>query len=461
MPTPRPVRLPGWVIPAGSLLVVLLAAVAYFSFRTLRLRTADVRPRLPERRTILVMPFASHRDPEGEYLARGFTDDLLLHLSALGYLSPVPRPASRREARDAARELGADLVLEASLDRAGERLRLAARLTDVATGAELIAPDLERPLQEAAAIPAALAAAIAGVLGIPAVRTAGLGPVSGSAQAYDYYLQGRRYLWDSHRADAYELSGQALARAVQADPGYALAYAALAQVEAQSYWNIRAEAARLDQAEAAASRALELAPDLPEAWLALAQVRACRGDWNQAAAYAGRALEQRSSDAWIHATLSWIYTWRQPPDPDAVRRHAEEAVRLAPDLGPAHVQLARGLAMAGRHGEAGAALERALEWMPNSFLPHLGLAELYLATSRYGPAREELEIAVSLVPDAPLPCFYLACLNAAEGRTEDALEAWEAAAAKGFHEWDLAARIPYLESIRSEERFAQVLDQAR
>lgn len=459
---PAPPRMPLWMAAAAAAVVLALAALAWHGVKLLRARS-EPPPRTIARRTVVVLPLENAGgSPETEYFSRGLTADLAARLAALRYLSVMPPPArSERDPRDAARALGADLVLQGSAARYDNRFRLRTRLVEAAGGAELAAASFDEPLSKVFDAQAQTVAEIARAMGIPAVPVSGSAPPGRNVQAYDSYLQGRRYLWDSHRADVYELSLKALTKAVQIDPGYALAYAAIAQVHARWYLDIRVEPDRLGWAEAAATRALELAPGLAPAILAFALVRASQADWEEGLEHARKALELGPGDPWTHVALAWMFERRQPPDPESVRQHAEEAIRLAPDLGPAYVELAAALALNGRHSEAEAALHRSLEVMPNSFLPHLGLAQLYLAMSSFASAREKLDTARALVPDAPLPSFYLACLEAAEGRTEEALAAWESAVQKGFQDWELVRRIPYLESIRGEERFTKLFPDAQ
>ncbi len=424
MPTPVQPRLPRWILPAAILAILVLGAAAVWGVRSLRSQPAPP-PRVQPRRTVVVYPFEDlDGSPDTAYFAAAMTDEVAARIALLQNLSVLSHlPRATGDPRDAARQLGADLLLEGSAQRDAGRGRVSARLLDTTTGATVWSDSQERPFTE----------------------------------AYDYYLLGRAHL----AAFSLDLSLQMLTKALELDPNNATAYALLGQAHAYHYRYLRWDPARLDEAALAVERALQVAPDLPETQLALAILDACQGRWDDALGAAQKSLQIRPNDPWTHLTLSWIYTHRQPPDPDQIREHAEEALRFAPELGPAYVQLAGGLLLAGRFTEAGAALQRALTLMPDSFLPHLGIAELQLSQAQYPQARQELDTALSLTPEAPLPLFYLACLHAAQGHTEEALTAWEAAVQKGFHDWDLARRLPYLESIRGEDRFLALVPTSR
>ena len=420
MPTPVQPRLPRWILPLAVLVILLLGAAAVWGLRSLRSQPA-APPRVQPRRTVVVFPFENaDGNPDTAYFADAMTTEVAARVALLQNLSVLSHlPRDTRDPRDAARQLGADLLLQGSARREAGRGRLSAKLLDTTTGDTVWSESLDRPLTE----------------------------------AYDYYLRGRAQLF----AFSFDLSLQMLTKSLEMDPNHTAAYALLAQAHAYHYRYVRSDPARLDQAALAAERALQVASDLPETQLALAIVGACQGHWDDGLGPARKALDIRPTDPWTQLTLSWIHANLQPPDPDQIRAHAEEALRFAPELGPAYVQLADGLMLAGRFSEANAALQRALTLMPDNVLPHLGIAKLYLSQTQYPQAQQELDTVLSLTPEAPLPLFYLACLNAVQGQTEQALIAWEAAIQKGFHDWDLARRLPYLESIRTEDRFQALL----
>jgi len=424
MPTPVQPRLPRWILLTAALAILALGAAAVWGLRSLRSQPAPP-PRVQPRRTVVVFPFENlDGKPDTTYFADAMTTEVAARIALLQNLSVLSHlPRATRDPRDAARQLGADLLLQGTARRDAGRGRLSVKLLDTTTGDTVWSESQERPFTE----------------------------------AYDYYLRGRLHL----TAFSFDLSLQMLTKALELDPNHAPAYALLAQAHAYHYRYLRSDPARLDQAALAVERALQVASDLPETQLALAILGACQGHWDDALGPARKALAIRPADPWTHLTLSWIYTNRQPPDPDQIREHAEEALRFAPELGPAYVQLAAGLLLAGRFSEAGAALQRALTLMPDSILPHLGIAELHLSQTQYPQAQQELDTALSLTPEAPLPLFYLACLHAAQGHPEEALTAWETAVQKGFHDWDLAHRLPYLESIRAEGRFLSLVPASR
>jgi TolB-like protein/cytochrome c-type biogenesis protein CcmH/NrfG len=406
--------MPRWLLPSGVLLALALGVLAFLGLRNLRSRTAP-KPRPESRRTLAMVSLDNlSPSPEAAWFAEAMSDELLAELVQLRSVSVVARlPRASADAGESARQFGAELLLQGSARLEENRFRLRLRLLEVVTGQEAWSGDLDRPLDR---ILEALAWMVSG-LGPAAV------PATPQPEAYYQYLLGRALL---ARA-AYEDSAGALAKAVELDPNYAAAHALLAQARAHHYRSLRPDPATLDLAAAASDQALRLAPDRPESLLALAVVRGCQGNWNEALDSASQALEKRPNDPWIQVALSWIHTWRRPADPDRVRGHAEEALRLAPELGLAYVQLARGLILASRHTEADAALQRAAALLPDSFLAHLAGVEYYLSLQQYAQARSELDTILALTPESPLARFYLACLQAAEDPTEEAQTACQAA----------------------------------
>jgi adenylate cyclase len=407
--------MPRWLVPSALVVALALAVLAFLALRTLRSRTAPP-PRVEARRTLALVGLENlSSSPEAGWFAEAMSAELLGEIVRLRTVSVVGcLPRGSADAQDGARQLGAELLLRGGARLEEDRFALRLLLVDAVTGQELWSGELDRPLDR--------------ILEAPAWMLSGLGPgaappATSQPEAYYQYLQGRAML----ARGAYENSAAALAKAVELDPGFAAAHALLAQARAHHYRSIRADPATLDLAAAAAELALRLAPGRPEALVALAVVRGCQGSWNEALESASQALEKSPNDPWIQVTLSWIHTWRQPADLERVRGHAEEALRLAPDLGPAYVQLARGLILTARHTEADAALQRAAALLPDSFLPHLAGAEYHLSLRQYAQARNALETTLALTPEAPLPRFYSACLQAAEDPSEETQTACDAA----------------------------------
>jgi serine/threonine protein kinase/Tfp pilus assembly protein PilF len=240
-------------------------------------------------------------DAESEYFCAGITEDILTDLSKIKGLRVASRNAVLRyrgapaDIPRVAADLGVGAVLEGSVRRAGDRVRISAQLINAADGFHLWAERYDRTLQDVFAVQEEIASSIAKALQValsPAESRALVKDRPSDARAYDLYLKGRqeygRYTDGSLRA-ALDLFRQA----TEVDPGYALAWAGLADAHAQrvawAYSGDPAESLRLGLE--AARRAIELNPRLPEAHKAESLVLRYLGEEERAVAALRRALE--------------------------------------------------------------------------------------------------------------------------------------------------------------------------
>jgi TolB-like protein/Tfp pilus assembly protein PilF len=241
------------------------------------------------------------KDPESEYFCAGITEDILTDLSKIKGLRVASRNAVARyrgapaDLPKVAAELGVKTVLEGSVRRAGERVRISAQLINAADGFHLWAERYDRTLQDVFAVQEEIASSIAEALRVALTPAESKGLVRDrpkDVRAYDLYLKGReqygRYTAESLRA-ALDLFQQATA----VDPTYALAWAGMADCHGQMVaWNYTSDAAEaLRLGLEAAQRAIELNPRLPEAHKAEALVLRYAGDDERSQAALVRALE--------------------------------------------------------------------------------------------------------------------------------------------------------------------------
>ncbi|MBL9186934.1 MAG: protein kinase [Opitutaceae bacterium] len=277
-------RTVGRILRAAALVAVtmgLAAGGAWFSqTRSAPVAAASAKPAHPK--SIAVLPFSNlSPDPANAFFAEGMHDELTTQLSRIRDLKVISRgstlayPPGPRALRRIGDDLGVATVLEGSVRRVGDHVRVSAALIDVRTDARLWTQTYERDLADAFAIQAALAREIAGAL--HATLTAGERARierrhTQDRVAYDLYLRARAYgqqaFIDREPLDrAVELYEQALAR----DPAFVLAHVQLALTHGTLYWygHFDPTPARLARLKAAVDAAVRLAPDLPETRLAL------------------------------------------------------------------------------------------------------------------------------------------------------------------------------------------------
>jgi TolB-like protein/tetratricopeptide (TPR) repeat protein len=249
-------------------------------------------PAPEEDASIAVLPFVDMGGEDDGYFADGITEDILTALSKIQGLRVISRTSvmgyrgTNKPIGQIAEELGVATVLEGSVRRSGDRVRITAQLIDARTDGHLWAETYDREMTDIFAIQSEIAAEIAGALETELSSTAGSRIAAArttNLTAYDLYLRGREVLYDAMSfQDVDEMHDRAVEsadlfrRALEHDPEYALAWAGLSH--AHLVRQIYEGAAWGDSALAAAQRSVELDPELPDGHLALARVEFERGE---------------------------------------------------------------------------------------------------------------------------------------------------------------------------------------
>ena len=375
---------------------------------------ADEEPAVPrsadEPATLAVLPFANRSpDPENEYFADGMTEELIGALSRVPRLRVVSRTTvfalkgRFQDVRELGRELGAAAILEGSVRRAGAKFRVNAQLTDVAGGFHLWSDAFDGDLEDVFAVQDAIASRIARVLrerlGLEGAETP---PPrrreTENAHAYQLYWQGR-HLWGKRTTESRMRAVALFEQAIAADPGYARAYAGLADcfLERGGVNLPAAEVAR--RARAAVVRALELDETLAQAHTSLGRVRLYyERDWRGAEAEFRRAVELDPGYAEGHHSYSHYLL-----PAGRVEESLEESIR-ARELEPLDLGINTHL---GWHflysGDFDRAVEQCrftIEIDPSFFYAHFYLGMALEQRGDPAGALAELEEAVRLSPES-------------------------------------------------------------
>ncbi|UCC71813.1 MAG: tetratricopeptide repeat protein [Gemmatimonadota bacterium] len=318
--------------------------------------------------------------------------------------------------REIGQELGVATVLEGSVRKASNRLRITAQLTEVANGFHLWSETYERELEDIFAIQDDIARAIADTLRVtllgepdePLVRVATKNP-----EAYDLYLKGR-HRWVRRYKYGLQTALEYFEKAIEKDPDYAPPYTGIADVHTiLAIYGLLHPAEAQGIAEEAAERAMALDPDLPEAYFSRALIRNCfHYDWE-----IGDGLLQRAVE--LNPDFAAAQAWRGMAlvDVGAQLDEGFECTRQACALDPhsSYIWGIAGLAnlMGRRYPEAIAHFERGLELEPEDILALYGAGACYSAVGRHTEAIATLEKAVALSHRMPL---LFALLGAAYGR---------------------------------------------
>ena len=326
-------------------------------------------------RSVAVLPFVNASpDPENEYLSDGITDELIDALAQVEGLRVASRTSvfalkgKAQDVRAIGALLGASEVLEGTVRKAGDRLRITAHLSSADDGRLLWSQRYDRRLDDVFAIQDEIARTI--VTTLRATSFADLSepaPRRGTANvaAYGLYLRGR-YEWNRRSQEGVREGIRFFEQAIAVDPGYALAYTGLADS-----W-----ALHVDYRSVPVAEGLE-----------------------RAKAYARKALELDDSLAEAHASLAWslfIHDW----DFEAAGREFRRAIELDPRYPTAHQWYAFHLASQGRHDEALVEAHTAQELDPASVSIRRSLGFCYYYARRYDQTRYHMTRAIEMNPTA-------------------------------------------------------------
>lgn len=381
---------------AGALVIAAVAALLVWRW-----------PLPPDRPSVAVLPFANlSSDPGEEYFADGITDDLITDLAKLSGLVVIARnsvftykgrPVVLQEV---ARELDVRYVVEGSVRRSGDRIRVNAKLIDTATGDHLVAKEFDRDASDFFAVEEDVVRNIVEALGVrptASERNQLVRPPTSNLEAYDYYLRGEQAERTGLLRDALQL----YAKATTLDPSFAEAYAADART-AVNIWRqvdddvLQGPIAR-KRAYEKAGRALELNPESSRPYAILAILQIVDRRYQEALDSAERAVALGPSDAEAHAALSLVLTF-SGRHADAVAA-IETAQQFNPSLTVSERQVA-GMAFL-LHGDYARAIEtleraRAETRRPDGI--YVLLAAAYARAGRLNEARDAVAEARRRVP---------------------------------------------------------------
>jgi TolB-like protein/DNA-binding SARP family transcriptional activator/Tfp pilus assembly protein PilF len=366
--------------------------------------------RAPVLTSIVVLPFENlNADEEDRFFADGLTEDLIHALARIEGLRVISRTSAFTlrthldDIREIGRQLRAGTVVDGSVRRAGERLRITAELIDVADGYQLWSGRYDRNRQDIFAVQEEVAQAIASalkdklqyrpVIAVPRHTT--------STDAYDAFLQGR-YYWHQQTQDGVRQSVQLFEQAVALDPEFGKAYAWLAIV--RTYWTVLGyvpPAAVIPAARQAAKRAIALDPDLPEAHLTLGLIaQYADWDWEATERHYRRAVELSPGNATVRAWYG-IFLARQGRGEEAVAQCAA-ALDLDPLAHESSTLYLIVLTHLGRHAEAVALGHKAAQVHSRSPFVHWPTGIGHLGLGEPDQALEWIRRALDCEPTNPV-----------------------------------------------------------
>jgi TolB-like protein/Tfp pilus assembly protein PilF len=407
------------------LVAVALALVALFGVVVSRGRA----PR-PSPKSIAVLPFENlSPDAQNAYFADGVTEDIHTQLAKIGDLRVIARTSvaayKGKPLREIARDLGVTAVLEGSVRRAGDRVRIAGELIDASTERHLWADSYDRDLRDIFAVQSEVAERIAGALKAqltaPEKERIEKNPTA-NIEAYELYLQGRE-LYNRYRKDDNEQAITLFERAVVLDPQFAPAWADLAFAYLQRGSRFGNSQSSIDRGEETARKALLIDPTLAEAHAALGASLYLQGHVREALEPTRKAAELKPSFG--RAVINLAIVFYRLGRADEANRWMRRAVELEPRSGTRLSWLGVNWDMLGEPALAETALRRAIELQPEISESHSALVRFLLRQGRSREAREYTRKTMAAMPDEFFALYDAPLVEMVAGDPERARDGFE------------------------------------
>jgi TolB-like protein/DNA-binding winged helix-turn-helix (wHTH) protein/Tfp pilus assembly protein PilF len=420
--------------PLASVPRVIVALILVLILLILSVWLSRSRGRAPTGiRSLAVLPLENlSGDASQNYFADGMTDELITDLAQISALRVISRTSvmaykgARKPLPQIARELNVDAVIEGSVLRSGDRVRITAQLIEASADRHLWSQSYEGELRDTLALQSRVASAIADQIRInltPQEQAALKNVRVVNPEAYESYLKGR-YFWNKRTADGLKAALAYFQQAIEEDPKYAQAYSGLADTYAllgDWQYAVMTPEQAFPKAKAAAIKALELDSTLGEAHNSLAFVLdAFDWDLDAAGKEFRRAIELDPGYANAHHWYAWHLSLLGRFD------EAIAEMRKAENLDPLsliiNADVAELLVIAHRYDESIAQSRKTIEMDPNFALAHNQLAQAYLQKHMYGEAVAELRRAVQLSGGSPTIIANLARACVASGQRSEAIK---------------------------------------
>jgi adenylate cyclase len=410
-------RLRRWqwgALAVTAVLVVGAAAVVIWNFYLRPTAPPTVFPsekipaiELPDKPSIAVLPFTNMSgDPEQEYFSDGITEDLITDLSKISGLFVIARNSvfiykgKAVKIAEVRRELGVRYILEGSVRKADDRVRITAQLVDATTEGHLWAERYDRDLKDIFALQDEVAQKIVAALAVKLTddeQKRLVRKYTDNMEAYDSFLQGLEYK-NRYTKEANVQARQMYERAIDLDPKFAAAYALLGLTHFHE-WSLgwSQDPQSLEQAFELAQRAIALDDSLPKAHAILGEVYLWKKRHAQAIAELEKTIALNPSDADGIARLGNILNWTGRPE------ESIGLVKKAMRLNPVHPvwylwNLGHAYFLMGRCEEAIETLNRVLDRNPGFLPAHVYLTVSYIELGRHEEARAEAVEVMKLSP---------------------------------------------------------------
>jgi len=424
-----------------------------------------------KKKAIAVLPFDNiSSDKENEYFGDGLTEELIANLSRLKEMRVISRTTTmqykgtKKDIKIIGRELGARYLMEGSVRKFGDDLRITAQLIDVEDDSQLWAGTFKGKLADIFDIQETVAKQIVDALMVKLSPTEKVVLAKRSTvvpEAFDLNLRARNFLSRLTRNDI-NAAIQLFQRAIELDVRYAAAYAGLGEAYASQYFNYERKPVWLDMAIEAALKALVYDPTLSEAYASLALAYFNKKSIDEALTAGNRATELDPNNHTAYWIIGRIYH-STDRDREAVE-HYKKVISLAPDFYSAYGDLGVAYERLGELEKWKDIREKALEMYPRYLAKHPEDARGHMffaialgQSERFEDAKREAAKALELNPSDPLMYYNAACFFSTIRENKLAVEALKNAIATGYENFDWLKRDSDLDHIREESGYIELM----
>jgi len=384
--------------------------------------------------SIAVLPFVNMSpDPENAYFGDGLAEELINALTQLKGLRVVARTSAFRfrgresDIREIGKQLNVSKILEGSVRKAGNRLRIMAQLINVEDGYHLWSERYDREMEDIFVIQDDITRAIVDQLEGKLIRKTDKPLVkryTEDLEAYSLYLKGR-YYWNSLTPEGWEKSFECYQKAIEIDPTYALAYVGLSiWHQSLAFWGDVSPSQAISKSRELAQKAIKLDDTISDAHNSLAVIYATY-DWNWSAADREfkQALELDPANALGCVNYAICLTIQKRFKEALI--HARRAQKLDPLSNLVNTWTAMLLTYMGQYEDAVEELQQVISKDPDFWQPHLWLSVTFIFRSMIEEAISEGKKAVELSGGASIAMAMLACVYFLSGRSNEAEDLFE------------------------------------
>ena len=418
-------------------------------------------------KSIAVLPFDDlSQAGDQEYFSDGMTEEIITKLSHIGELRVISRTTvnqfkdSPLDVPNIGRKLNVNFVLEGSVRKAADRIRVTAQLIDTDDDSHMWADNFDAKLDDVFTVQEDIAHAIVTALGIHLTdvdRDALTSTPTDIVPAYESYLRGQALIEHWNELEMINAGRVFFQRALELDPSYVNAMAGLASVEAQMYRNHDSDPARLVRADKLLDVAQAIDPNLVRSFISRGEVMAMRNDYPRASAQFRKAVELETDNYYAWDLLCWSLGYETPPRADEAEQACREGLKIAPNYGEFYYHLSRALTAQARYDEASAAITQLESILPGSTLIHSGRVWLELAQGNYSAALEHLDKSESGQVTAHTIAIR-ASAQSAMNNTAEALRLMDQAMAMGFKDLAWINGKKDFDSLRQSPEFDELLE---